>query len=177
MPNGLYERTGLPAWLQTVLIGRKPRFTLIRVMVLVLVAVVTFGIVGRPIVVNGPSMLPTFKENGIHFINRLAYVWHEPRRGDVVGISYSRDMLTSVILCKRIIGLPGETVEFVDGHVRINGTILEEPYVKYHCDWVRAPIKLSINQYFVVGDNRSMPIQDHIFGLAQRDQIAGKIPL
>jgi signal peptidase I len=75
---------------------------------------------------------------------------------------------------KRIVGLPGETVAFTNGHLLINGTALDEPYVKGPCDWNRAPVTDSPNQYFVVGDNRSMPRDDHVFGRAEKEQIVGK---
>ena len=61
------------------------------------------------------------------------------------------------MLLKRIIGLPGETVAFVNGHVLINGQILDEPYEKSDCDWNAAPVTLGPDQYYYVGDNRSMP--------------------
>jgi signal peptidase I len=78
---------------------------------------------------------------------------------------------------KRIVGLPGETVAFHHGHAFINGRILDEPYVKYECDWERQPVTLGPDQYFVVGDNRSMPIEDHTMGEPHRDRIVGKILL
>lgn len=127
-----------------------------------------------PIVVRGPSMLPTYQQSGINFVNRLAYLHSEPRRGDVVAIRTSG---TSIMYMKRIVGLPGETVAFHEGHILINGKILNEPYVKFPCDWERAPVKLGGNQYFVVGDNRSMPEKYHVFGETERERIVGRILL
>jgi signal peptidase I len=75
---------------------------------------------------------------------------------------------------KRIIGLPGETVAFVDGRVLINGEVLDEPYEKTACDWNRDPVKLGATEYFVVGDNRTMPIELHTFGKVERNRIVGK---
>ena len=72
-------------------------------------------------------MLPTYHDGQINFLNRLAYLRHEPQRGDVVGIRYSGD---SILLLKRIVGLPGEEVSFDEGKLFINGKPLEEPYVK-----------------------------------------------
>jgi len=80
-------------------------------------------------------MLPTYKENGINFINRLAYVWSQPRRGDVVGIRLAG---VHIMFMKRIIGLPGENVAFHEGHAIIDGVVLDEPYVKRPCDWVKS---------------------------------------
>jgi len=54
---------------------------------------------------------------------------------------------------------------------------LDEPYVRFQCDWERPPVTLKPEQYFVVGDNRSMPIEDHEMGEPHRNRIVGKILL
>jgi len=167
------EASPQPSWLRIILIGRNPQFTLLRIVVLVVTCFVVTRFVLLPIRVQGASMLPTYKD-GVNFINRLAYVSHEPRRGDVVGIRLAGP---SIMFMKRIVGLPGETVAFHGGHAFINGKLLDEPYVKNDCDWERAPVTLGPDQYFVVGDNRSMAIEDHTMGEAHRDRIIGKILL
>ena len=169
-----------PSWLQIVLIGRRPRFTLVRILVLVIVAFVTKEFVLLPIRVEGISMEPTYRNHKIDCVNRLAYLWCQPKRGDVVGIRYSDPGLLSdpaQMLMKRIIGLPGESVSFHEGHVYINGHLLDEPYLKTSCDWEHDPILCGPDQYYVVGDNRSMPYEYHVQGLARRDHIIGKVLL
>ena len=163
-----------PSWLQTIVIGRKPKVTLIRAVLLAVALVLMARFVLLPIRVEGASMLPTYKENGINFLNRLAYSWSEPKRGDVVGIRLAG---YHIMFLKRIIGLPGETVAFHEGHVVVNSVVLDEPYVKNPCDWERAPVTLGPNEYFFVGDNRSMPQSEHTFGRAQRERIVGRILL
>jgi len=121
--------------------------------------------------VEGISMFPTYQDRSAHFVNRLAYLWHEPQRGDVVSIRLAG---YHVMYLKRIIGLPGETVAFANGKVLVNGEVLDEPYEKLPCDWNLPPEKLGPNEYFVVGDNRTMPQELHVFGKARRDQIVGK---
>jgi len=165
---------GWPVWLRIALIGRRPRRTLLRVVVLVVISFVVFKFILLPIRVTGTSMLPTYRDGAVNFANCLAYLRHEPRRGDVVSIRLAGK---HVMFMKRIIGLPGETIAFVHGRVTINGQILAEPYVKFPCDWQRAPIKLGPDQYFVVGDNRSMPIENHELGEPHRNRIVGKILL
>ena len=78
---------------------------------------------------------------------------------------------------KRVIGLPGETVSFSRGRLLINGRPLDEPYVKFACHWDFVPdsSKLSDDEYYVVGDNRTMPPTDHTQGGAKRERIVGKV--
>ncbi|MEI6391700.1 MAG: S26 family signal peptidase, partial [Verrucomicrobiota bacterium] len=76
-----------------------------------------------------------------------------------------------------IIGLPGEKVTFHGGHAFINNERLNEPYVKYACDWEVPPVALGRNEYYFVGDNRSMSSTDHFKFLAPRGRIVGKILL
>ncbi len=164
----------LPRWLLVALIGRNPRRTLWRILVLVVTCFVVFKFALLPIRVEGASMLPTYREHTVNFVNRLAYVFHEPRRGDVVAIRLAGP---SIMFMKRIVGLPGETVAFHEGHAFINGQALDEPYVKFPCDWERPPVTLGPDQYFVVGDNRSMPKEDHTMGEPHRNRFVGKVLL
>src|SRR5580765_6134499 len=115
-----------PSFLRAVVIGRKPKFTLIRIVVLVAAIFLTRQFALLPIKVMGPSMLPTYQDNGVNVVNRLAYLQREPQRGDVVAIRTSG---VSIMYMKRVIGLPGETVAFHEGHAVINGRMLDEPYV------------------------------------------------
>ena len=164
----------LPHWLKIVLIGRRPRVTVLRIVLTAGVLVLTARFLLLPIRVQGPSMSPTYADNGVNLVNRLAYTFHEPRRGDVVAIRLAGP---SLMLMKRIVGLPGETVEFAGGRVFINGRLLDEPYVKHSCRWELPPQKLQTNEFFVVGDNRSMRAADHTFGAATRERILGRVLL
>jgi signal peptidase I len=181
-----------PRWLRILAVGRNPKVTLIRAAVLVVSCFVVFKFILLPIRVEGISMLPTYQDRSAHLVNRLAYLWHEPRRGDVVslrlyseatnapsGMKEVADWLKGphVLLLKRIIGLPGDTVAFAGGHVLINGRVLDEPYEKAECDWNLPPVQVGPREYFVVGDNRTMPPQDHVHGRASRDQVVGKVIL
>ena len=165
------EPPRLPGWLRIVFIGRNARTTLVRIAVLIVVSFIVFKFILLSIRVEGISMLPTYQDRSLNFVNRLAYLWHKPRRGDVVSIRLAG---IHMMYMKRIIGLPGETVAFVDGRVLINGEVLDEPYEKSSCDWNYPPVKLGPDEYFVVGDNRTMPWEDHKFGKVERDRIIGK---
>jgi signal peptidase I len=119
-------------------------------------------------------MLPTYRERGVNFIYRLSYVRKAPQRGDVVAIRYSG---VHIMLLKRVIALPGETVRFSGGQVFINGEPLPEPYLKLKSKWTLGEVKLGADEFFVVGDNRSMPPGDHEFGRAKRQRIVGRAVL
>jgi signal peptidase I len=164
-----------PSWLQRVLVGRHPKRTLGRIVVLVVVSLVIFKFVFQPIRVQGVSMLPTYREGGIHFVNRLAYLFHTPRRGDVVAIRMQAG--EHVMYMKRIVGLPGETVSFHQGCLYINGQPLDEPYVKLRGYWEHDGELVGPDQYYVVGDNRDMAWDDHTKGRPTRNLIVGKILL
>jgi signal peptidase I len=168
------EQPMSPGWMQRVLIGRNPRNTVIRIVALTVTCFVVFRFVLLPIRIFGPSMLPTYRERGINFINCAAYWFTEPKRGDVVGVELAGH---SVMYLKRIIALPGETLEFREGRAYVDGKLLDEPYVKFDCDWDIPPEHINAGWYYVVGDNRSMPEVLHEKGRVRRSRIVGKILL
>jgi signal peptidase I len=162
-------------WLKIALIGRNPTRTLWRVVGIVVMSFIVFGFVLVPIKVEGISMMPTYRENNINFVNRLAYVFHKPERRDVVAIRLRAGR--HIMYMKRIVGLPGETIAFHRGHLFINGSPVAEPYMKTFCTWEIPPRTLGPDEYYFVGDNRSMPAVDHTKGVASREFIVGKVLL
>jgi signal peptidase I len=171
------DRRSFGSRLRILAIGRDPRVTLVRAVVLAIVCVVVAKFVLLPVRVDGISMWPTYRDHSVNFINRLPYLWHDPQRGDVVGIRLTPPGGFSsphVMYLKRIIGLPGETVSFVNGKVFIDGQILVEPYETNPCNWNCDPVTLEPGEYFVVGDNRTMDKQFHEFGRTLRNRIVGK---
>jgi signal peptidase I len=172
--GGESKATGAPQWLKTVVFGRNPKRTAIRLAILIIGTFVLFKFVLIPIQITGISMEPTYHNGHVNFINRLAYSRNDPKRGDVVGIRYSG---IHIMLAKRVVGLPGETVSFSNGKLFINGEPMEEPYLKLPSNWTTPEVKLKLNEYFVVGDNRTMPPDLHEHGVAQRKRIVGKVLL
>jgi signal peptidase I len=158
-------------------IGRRPKRTLARLAVLVVSSVVVFKFVLLPIRVSGISMEPTYHDGAVNFINRLAYVRGQPRRGDVVGIRLSTEAHATfhVLLLKRVVGLPGETISFAGGYVHVNGVRQQEPYLVKISNWNVPGKTLGPDDYYFVGDNRSMPPDQHEHGIAVRSQIVGRI--
>jgi signal peptidase I len=161
-------------WVRRVLVGRNPKVTVVRIVIWGASLVLLSRFVLMPIRVEGVSMLPTLKERGIKFVNCLAYVRSRPQRGDVVAIEFTG---VHLMLCKRIVALPGETIAFHSGHVFINGHVLPESYVKTPCNWEHEVEQVGPDEYYVVGDNRSMDYEQHTQGRAERSRIVGKIIL
>ncbi len=168
-------------WLKRAIVGRDIRVTLARMVVLAVLCVIVFKFTLLPVRVTGISMMPTYSDGGFNLINRLAFAGRAPQRGDVVGLvgprlnaNHSFFRTPGIMYLKRVVGLPGETVAFQHGRLLINGAALPEPYMKTRCNWSAPPVALGPNQYYVVGDNRSMPQQDHEHGRVERDQIVGK---
>jgi signal peptidase I len=160
-----------PLWKRLVF-GRNLRRTLLRAAVMAATAFVVFGFILWPVRIDGDSMYPTYRSGRVNFINQLAYRWHKPRRGDVVGVMLSGPHM---MYFKRIVALPGETVAIDQGIVLINGRPLEEPYVKLRSRWVLSARQMGNDEYFFIGDNRGMPLADHSFGAAAGSRIAGKV--
>lgn len=154
--------------------GRNLRFTLIRATTLAVVCFILFKFILLPVRVTGGSMEPNYRNGRVNFINTLAYRSHPPRRGDVVGIRFSGP---SIMLLKRVVGLPGERIGFREGRVTVNGVPLDEPWLRLPSNWNLDPVELGPDEYFVVGDNRSMPMHLHTFGRAERARILGKAVL
>jgi signal peptidase I len=165
-----------PGWLRIALIGRKPKRTLVRATILAVFCFVffklfVFRVLVLPVRIEGNSMFPTYHDRGINFVNRLAYRHSDPQRGDVVGIRMAGP---SIMLMKRIVGLPGETIAFEHGRLFVNGEPIAEPYLKHHSPApYLEPVKLGPNEYYVIGDNRMNSDRGRI----DRDRIVGRIVL
>jgi signal peptidase I len=168
--------TRSPGWLRVVVIGRNPKRTLARAAVLAVFCYIffkffVFKLLVLPVRIEGNSMFPTYHDRAVNFVNRLAYRHTDPKRGDVVGIRMAGP---SVMLMKRIVGMPGETVAFEHGQLLVNGVPIEEPYMKHHSPAPALdPITLGHDEYYVIGDNRMNSDRGRI----NRDRIMGRIIL
>lgn len=154
-------------WLRLV-VGRRPLVTLLRALAVVVISAVVFRFWLLPIRVTGTSMVPTYHDKQINFMNRLAYFRNHPQRGDVVCLRLSQQQL---LLLKRVVGLPGERIAIREGVVFINGDKLEEPYANGKVPGRVAEFELQPTEYFVIGDNR--PVSD-LLRREERD-ILGKV--
>lgn len=141
-----------------------------RILLIAVAAYLFFSYVCLPLQIKGNSMEPTYASRGINFCWRLRYLFSQPRRHDVVVVRFAGSKL---MLLKRVVGLEGEQIEFRKGKLLVNGESLEEPYVRYPCNWNLPPRKVDKGCVYVVGDNRSMPIENHYFGQTSMERILG----
>ncbi len=128
----------------------------------------------QPVKVEGTSMMPQLKDQERIFINKFAYRLGTVERGDVVVFRYPGDPSKNYI--KRIVGVPGDTVEIVRGVVMLNGEQLEEPYVpsQFRDERSMYPLTVPPDTYFVLGDHRNLSSDSRDFGVVTRGAIFGK---
>ena len=146
--------------------------------VIAIVIVVPFRMfIAQPFIVNGLSMDPTFKNAEYLIVDQLTYHFSTPERGSVLIFKYPKD--TSKYFIKRVIGLPGETVEIKGGRVTIKNTgnpegfILDEPYIKFpkQDDY---SVTLDNDNYYVLGDNRYGSADSRVWGPMPQEDIVGR---
>lgn len=133
--------------------------------------------VGQRTHVNGASMNDTLEDGDNLIVDKISYRFTDPERFDIIVFPYQYQEKTYYI--KRIIGMPGETVQVKDGMIYIDGEILEETYgkeVMQYAGVAADPITLGEDEYFVLGDNRnnSSDSRDPSVGNIKEDQIIGK---
>ena len=128
----------------------------------------------RPVRVEGTSMAPLLVDQERIFINQFVYRFEPIARGDVVVFWYPLDRSKSFI--KRVVGLPGETVEIRDGRVYVNEGRIEEPYVppQFSDATNYGPLRVPPGHYFVLGDHRISSNDSRIFGPVARRYIYGR---
>jgi len=143
---------------------------LVRVLLVSLSAYLFFGYLCIPFIIQGISMEPTYSNGGVNFCWRLKYLFSEPKRPDVVAVRFSGNQ---VMLLKRVVAQEGEQVEFRDGKLLVNGKEIEEPYVRFPCTWNLPSRRVEKDCVYVVGDNRSMPLEGHYFGQTSKIRIMG----
>ena len=149
---------------------RLNRWFFLRLIIVALAAYLIFAYLLIPCVISGPSMEPTVPSRGFTFCWRGSYWFKKPSLGDIVIIKYDR----GIYLLKRIVALPGDTVEFRNGKLVVNDEVIDESYVVYPCLWDMPPKKVAADEFYVVGDNRSMPLHLHMQGAVKAYRIIGQ---
>ncbi len=134
--------------------------------------------VGQRTRVSGSSMETTLSDGDNLIVDKLSYRFQDPKRFDIVVFPYKYEENTYYI--KRIIGLPGDTVQVKDGYTYINGELLESDIygaeVMIEAGVASEPITLGEEEYFVLGDNRnhSLDSRDPSVGILKREDLIGR---
>lgn len=135
--------------------------------------------IAQPFIVRGDSMVPTFESGDYLIVDQITYRLEEPKRGDVIIMRYPKD--ESVYFIKRIIGLPGETVELQGLSVIIRRGPDTEPLIldqSFVSEDRRRPefgtYTLGADEYFVMGDNRNESSDSRVWGALPRRDVIGK---
>jgi signal peptidase I len=121
--------------------------------------------------VEGQSMEPNLHNNQRLIIEKISYRFHPPQRGDIVVIKMPNRHSDPLI--KRVVGLPGETIEIQEGHVYVNGQMLTEPYLEQLTYGNTGPYVIAPGYIFVLGDNRGASNDSRSFGEVKISSIVG----
>ena len=144
--------------------------------IVIVVALLIKQFIFSPIRVNGTSMYPTLNDKDFMILNEIGYYLNGLERFDIVVVKTDNDRII-----KRVIGLPGETVEYKDNKLYINGEEVEENF-KHGVthNFTLSDINVDVipeGYYFVVGDNRGNSLDSRKIGLISKKQIKGKTSL
>ena len=141
---------------------------------LVLTAIIFLGV--RVLVQNykveGFSMEPTLDDGQYLLINKVGLHFHQPQRGDIIVFEYPLD--TSKSFVKRVIGVPGDTVEVRDQTTIVDGKTLKEPYIRAPENGFYPRTVVPPGEYFVLGDNRNNSSDSRAWGMLPQKDVIGE---
>lgn len=140
------------------------------IIIIIVVLLIKMFIV-TPIRVNGPSMLDTLEDKDIMILDEISFKFKGLKRFDIVVVNYKNEKII-----KRVIGLPGEIVEYRDNKLYINGKVVEEDF-SHEVTADVDPIKIPKNCYYVMGDNRVNSTDSRIIGPVSTKDIRGTTKL
>ena len=150
---------------------------LIKLILFIVVLLVIMIYVFSVTQVLGNSMSPTLMDDEVLFLNKAQYRFFDIKRGDVVSLEYA----DTKFLIKRVIGLPGESLEIKNNQVYINGELLEEEYLEEDLEYPDFRLQdigyetIPDDMYFVLGDNREDSMDSREIGLVSKGKIEGRI--
>lgn len=150
------------------------RFSLIALLIVLPIRL----FIAQPFIVSGASMETTFSTGQYLIVDQLSYHFEEPARGDVVVFRYPKD--PSKFFIKRVIGIPGDTVDIKGKEVTLlnaehpEGILLHESYIQDMKPGATITETLGENEYFVMGDNRDASSDSRSWGMLPRDNIVGR---
>ncbi len=139
---------------------------------MLLFAIVFAVLALRPGQVSGISMEPRIDSDDYVVINALAYRLGAPHRGDIVAFHHERSAPS--IYIKRVIGIPGDRIAIDRGTVSVNGTVLDEPYVRFRDARSAAAVTVPPDAYYVLGDNRANSEDSRAWGFVPASDLIGR---
>ncbi len=144
--------------------------------IVVIVVILLRSFIITPAIVDGASMEPALQDNNVILLNKLDYRLNDIKRFDVVVIKWNKEKII-----KRVIGLPGEHVEYKDGNLYVDGFIVEENFNHGETNDFKLEtigyLTIPGDKYFVVGDNRTNSTDSRVIGLIDKEDILGKASL
>jgi len=150
---------------------RSKLYELFETLLIAAILFVVINIVTARVVVESVSMQPNLHEGELVIVNKLAYRWSEPERGDIVVFPYPLNQ--EIRFIKRVIGIPGDHVVVQNGQTSVNGIVLFEPYLAdtpaYTGEWT-----VEEGEVFVLGDNRNNSNDSSRWGNVPLDDLLGK---
>ena len=155
--------------------GRTVWETVQTIIVAFLLAMFIRSFVVESFVVEGHSMEPTLHDGERLLVNKLAYAFSSPDHGDIVVFRYPEDPSKDFI--KRVIAVPGDTIQIEAGRVQVNGEYIEEPYLVNPGHDHMPPRTVPENAVFVLGDNRTNSQDSRYFGFVSEELLEGKAVL
>lgn len=133
----------------------------------------TFVIEGR--IIPSGSMLPTLQLQDRVMVNKFIYYFKQIQRGDIVVFAPPAVLNSKEDYIKRVVGLPGDTVETKDGKVYVNNKALVEPYIAEQLNYTYGPVVVPSDCLFVMGDNRNFSFDSHMWNAwLTKDRVKGK---
>ncbi|MBP7688618.1 MAG: signal peptidase I [Thermoflexales bacterium] len=152
----------------------KPQSNLLREIVetallTAIIFLVVNAVIGR-FRIESVSMQPNLYEGEYVIVDKISYTLSTPQRGDIIVF----EKVGQPDLIKRVIGLPGDTVEVRNQQVFVNGVALKEPYIANPPNYAFGPVQVEPGRYFVLGDNRSNSSDSHVWGTIPADTIVGR---
>ena len=149
---------------------------ILEILIVCMTAVLLVAALGQRVSTAGDSMSPVLKNGNVVLVNHFIYNFKDPARGDIIAF---RQDETRHYMLKRVVGLPGETVQIVDGYVYIDGQKLDEHYgneVMENPGIAEEPLVLGDDEYFVLGDNRnnSQDSRAANVGVIHKDDLLGR---
>ncbi len=156
-------------------IWKELRSWAVYLVVAMLISYLIITYVGQRTRVDGESMLPSLEHGDNLIVDKLSYRFVDPERYDIIVFPYEKN----IFYIKRIIGMPGETVQIVDGEVYVDGKLLGETYGREKMESsgiAELPVELGEDEYFLLGDNRnhSADSREPSVGPIKRDRLLGK---